>query len=310
MRIKCWISQYSRASHNQLLGAMSHWQGYSGENTYYLMVDSKPAEVIDPDNLDRIFCTAFVNTSSCFRGVRNADLPWFKQYKECESLEESISVVENLKAEILNDNFFNLYVWVLSSKLATIEKNGTNFLEGACREVRDLVIKGDYVFYKKHRYKLDKAKMLIWYNFCLCNMATYLVDRTVQWKQNRGVFHVDRLGDSDKRIFEFMRMLMEETSLKTLWRRCAEGHKVKPKYVGYEFPSHYDENGKIIPAQNSMQSSLVDWIVLATYAAKNGRENRDEILQQKLIELIQLLDEKKMLNGMEFRGNITWEHST
>jgi len=289
---------------------MSQWQGCSDPQTYYVLVDSKPDEVVDPKNPNRIFCTAFVNTSSCFQGVREPDLPWLKQYKECDTLEESLYVINELTKTILRDNFFNLYVWVLSSPFLAIDRNGTNFLLGVCEEVSDLRIDGEYIFYKGNRYKLNKAKMLIWYNFCLCNMATYLVDRTLQWRQKRGVFHVDRLGDSDQRIYEFMRMLMEETSLRNLWRRCAEDHTDKPSHVGYEYPSHLDENGNIIPAQNSMQASLVDWIVLAAYAAKNGQENRHPEFQSKLLRLIKILDRCKKLNGIEFRGNLVWELGT
>lgn len=286
---------------------MSHWQDYEGDSTYYILVDSKPAEVIDPNKPDVIFCTAFVNTSSCIHGVRNPDLPWFKQYKECTSLDESKSVLEKLRIEILNENFHDFYVWVQSSAYSTIDKNGMNFLEGACNEVSSLRLEKDCVVYKKNKYKLDKAKMLIWYNFCLCNMATYLVDKTLQWKQKRGVFHVDRLGDSDKRIQEFMRMIMEETSMKDLWRRCAEDHKEKPKWVGYVHPSHRDANGKLIPAQNSMQISLVDWIVLAAYSAKNGIENRDLEFQKKLVEFIELLDRLNMINGIHVNGDVNWQ---
>ena len=285
---------------------MSHWQAYNEEDTYYILVDSKPAEVIDPNKFDTIFCTAFVSTASCFRGVKSADLPWFKQYKECESLEESIFVIDNLRILILEQNFLDLYVWILSSKYSDIDRNGLNFLKGILKEVPDLDIDETHFFYGKRRYKLEKAKMLIWFNYCLCCMAPSLVDMAIRWKQKKAIFHVDRLGDSDKRVFEFMRMVMEDTSMRNLWHRCTEDHDKKPEYVGYVFPSHFDANGKLIPAQNSMQSSLVDWIVLAAYAAKNGLENRDEVFHNKLVDLIKLLDRLKLLNGVEIKGNIIW----
>lgn len=286
---------------------MSQWKPYRDDNTYYVLVDSKPDEVIDPKKPDTIFCTAFVNTASCFLGVKNPDLPWFKQYKECETLIESMIVLERLKAEIVGGNFHDFFVWVWSAKFSTIDRNGMNFLEGACNEVADFRIEGDYLHYKRRRYHLNKAKMLIWYNFCLCNMATYLVDKTLQWEQSRGVFHVDRLGDSDKRIYEFMRVLMEDTSLRKLWHRCAEDHDHKPSHVGYEFASQLDSDGRVIPAHNSMQSSLVDWMALAGYAARNGTENRAPEFQESLIDLIKQLDENKMLNGFHFNSEITWE---
>ena len=286
---------------------MSHWQKYDNDDTYYILVDSKPAETVDNTMPDTIFCTAFVNTASCINGVKNSDLPWFKQYKECESLEESKTVLQKLINEVMNANFQDLYVWILSSHFSTIDKNGLEFLKGAEKEIKDLVIYGDYIQYKRDRFKLDKAKMLIWYNYCLCNMATYLVDKTLQWKKKKGIFVVDRLGDSDKRIQNFMRMLMYETSLKDLWRRCAEDHMQKPDYVGYEYASHLDENGKIIPAANSMQASLVDWVVLAAYAEKNGKENRDPEFQANLINFIGILKRFKKINGMHFNGNIKWK---
>jgi hypothetical protein len=286
---------------------MSHWQKYGGDATYYILVDSKPAEVVDNTKPDTVFCTAFVSTASCINGVRRSDLHWFKQYKECETLEESMSVLEQLRLEILNDNFQELYVWIVSSKFSTININGAEFLRGACKEVPSLSVEGEFAVYGNQRYKLDKAKMLIWYNFCLCNMATFLVDRTVKWNQKRAIFHVDRLGDSDKRIQNFMRMVMEETSLRDLWKRCTEDHEKKPEWVGYEFPSHMDANRKIIPAQNSMQSSLVDWIVLAAYAHRNGTENRDPSFQKKLVEFIELLNRLNMINGMHITGDMKWQ---
>lgn len=286
---------------------MSQWQKYENDDTYYILVDSKPAETVDKTKPDTIFCTAFVNTASCINGAKNPDLPWFKQYKECESLEESRDVLRRLINEVMNVNFQDLYIWILSSHFSTIDKNGLEFLEGAEKEIEDLAICGDYIQYKKDRFNIDKAKMLIWYNFCLCNMATYLVDKTLAWKKKRGIFAIDRLGDSDKRIQRFMRMIMLETSLNQLWRRCAENHKQKPDYVGYEFPSHLNESGKIIPTANSMQASLVDWIVLAAYADKNGIENRDPEFQANLVNLIGILNRNKQINGMHFNGHIKWE---
>lgn len=286
---------------------MSHWQGHDDKDKYYILVDSKPDETVDSAKPNTIFCTAFVNTASCINGVKNPDLPWFKQYKECESLEESKSVLQKLIEEIMNGNFQDLYIWVLSSHYLTIDRNGMAFLKGAEREIDDLTISGNYIKYKRDRFKLDKAKMLVWYNFCLCNMATYLVDKTLQWKKKKGVFLIDRLGDSDKRIQKIMRMIMHESSLKDLWKRCAEDHAEKPDYVGYEFATHLDENGKMIPAFNSMQSSLVVWIVYAAYAEKNGAENRDPEFQANLVNLIHILNRFKLINGMHFKGDVTWQ---
>ena len=286
---------------------MSHWQGHDDKDKYYILVDSKPDETVDETKPNTIFCTAFVNTASCINGVKNPDLPWFKQYKECESLEESMSVLQKLIGEIMNGNFQDLYIWILSSHFSTIGRNGMAFLKGVEQEIDDLIISENYVKYRKDRFKLDKAKMLIWYNFCLCNMATYLVDKTLQWNKRKGVFIVDRLGDSDKRIQKFMRMIMLESSLKELWKRCAEDHVNKPDHVGYEFASHLDENGKVIPAINSMQASLVDWIVLAAYAEKNGVQNRDPEFQANLVNFISILNRFKWINGMHFNGDVTWQ---
>ncbi len=286
---------------------MSHWQGHDDKDKYYILVDSKPDETVDNTKPNTIFCTAFVNTASCINGVKNSDLPWFKQYKECESLEESKSVLQKLIGEVMNRNFQDLYIWILSSHYSTINRNGMTFLKGAEKELEDLTISGEYITYKKDRFKLDKAKMLIWYNFCLCNMATFLVNKTFQWKKSKGVFLIDRLGDSDKRIQNFMRMIMKETSLKQLWSRCAEDHTKKLDYVGYEFASHIDRNGKLIPAANSMQSSLVDWVVLAAYAEKNGIENRDPAFQANLVNFIGILNRFNLIKGMHINGDITWQ---
>lgn len=286
---------------------MSHWQGHDDKDKYYILVDSKPDETVDNTKPNTIFCTAFVNTASCINGVKNSDLPWFKQYKECESLEESKSVLQKLIGEVMNGNFQDLYIWILSSHYSTINRNGMALLKGAEKELEDLTISGEYITYKKDRFKLDKAKMLIWYNFCLCNMATFLVDKTFQWKKSKGVFLIDRLGDSDKRIQNFMRMVMKETSLKQLWSRCAEDHTKNLDYVGYEFASHIDSNGKLIPAANSMQSSLVDWVVLAAYAEKNGIENRDPAFQANLVNFIGILNRFNLIKGMHINGDITWQ---
>ena len=285
---------------------MSQWQKYQ-DDTYYILVDSKPDETVDTTKPDTIFCTAFVNTASCINGVKNADLPWFKQYKECESLEESKSVLQKLIQEVMNGNFQDLYVWVLSSHFSTIEKNGLEFLKGAEKEIDQLTVNETHVQYKRDRFNINKAEMLIWYNFCLCNMATYLVNKTFQLKKQRGIFFIDRLGDSDKRIQNFMRMIMHDTSLNTLWKRCAEEHEKKPDYIGYEFPSHIDDNGRIIPPVNSMQASLVDWVVLAAYAEKNGIENRDKEFQENLVNFINILVRNKQINGMHINGDIKWE---
>jgi hypothetical protein len=206
----------------------------------------------------------------------------------------------------MNGNFQDLNIWILSSEFSTIDKNGLEFLKGAEKEVENLSFTDNHIQYKKDKFNIDKAKMLIWYNFCLCNMATYLVNKTLQWKKKRGVFLIDRLSDSDKRIQTFMRMLMFDTSLYRLWRRCAEDHKQKPEYVGFEFPSHMAENGKIIPVANSMQASLVDWVVLAAYAANNGTENRDSKFQNLLVTLIKLLDRNNQLKGIHFKGSMKW----
>ncbi|MEM7208224.1 MAG: hypothetical protein AAF434_10390 [Pseudomonadota bacterium] len=286
---------------------MSQWQGHDDKDKYYILVDSKPDETVDNTKPDTIFCTAFVNTASCINGVRNPDLPWLKQYKECKSLEESKSVLQKLIGEIMNGNFQDLYIWILSSHFSTIDRNGMTFLKGIEREIDDLIISDNYIMYKRDRFKLDKAKMLIWYNFCLCNMATFLVDQTLKWKKSKGVFLIDRLGDSDKRIQIFMRMLMQDSSLRQLWNRCAEDHSKKPDYIGYEFASHLDNNGKIIPATNSMQASLVDWIVLAAYAERNGTQNRDPAFQSNLVNLIHILNRFKLINGIHFDGDVTWQ---
>jgi len=286
---------------------MSQWQEQDDKDKYYILVDSKPDEIVDNTNPNTIFCTAFVNTASCINGVKNPDLPWFKQYKECESLEESKFVLQKLIGEITNGNFQDLYIWIWSSRFSTIDRNGMAFLKGAEREIEDLTISENYIKYKRDRFKLDKAKMLIWYNFCLCNMATYLVDKTLKWNKNKGVFLIDRLGDSDKRIQNFMRMVMHESSLKELWNRCAEGHVKKPSHIGYEYASHLDKSGKMIPAANSMQASLVDWIVLSAYADRNGIQNRDPEFQANLVSLIGILNRLKLINGMHINGDITWQ---
>ncbi|KAF5427325.1 MAG: hypothetical protein C5S46_07415 [Candidatus Methanomarinus sp.] len=286
---------------------MTQWRPYENKDTYYFLVDSKPAEIVDITKPDTVFCTAFVSTANCFNGVKKPDLLWFKQYKECTTLEESKTVLKNVVDLVKNENFQDLYIWVLSSDFSTIEKNGKEFLYGAEKEVAELKIINDTVQYKGDVFKIDKAKMLIWLNFCLCNMATSLVDKTLAWKKKRGVFLLDRLGDSDKRIQKFMRMITSETSLNKLWNRCAEDHKIKPLQVGFEFPADKDENEKFIPASKLMQTSLVDWIVFAAYAVSNGLENRDKDFQRMLIEFIDFLEKNNYLKRIHFKGQIKWK---
>lgn len=286
---------------------MSQWQPYEIKDTFYFLVDSKPDEIVDTEKPDIMFCTAFVSTASCINGVKQSDLPWFRQYKECSTLDESKTVLKNLIDLVMNENFQNLYVWVLSSKFSSINRNGLEFLHGAEREVGGLTIREDYVLYNGGRYNINKAKMLIWYNFCLCNMATILVDNALHWKQKRGEFLIDRLADSDSRILKFMQMIMRETSLRKLWIRCAEDHNIKPDYIGFGFPSHKDINGRITPAINSMQASLVDWIVYAAYAYMNGIENRDPEFQAMLVNFIDILIRNKSLQMIPLDEHIKWE---
>jgi len=285
---------------------MTHWQKYADENTYYVLVDSKPEEVVDVDNPNKVFCTAYVDTASCILGVKNANLPWLKQYKDCKTLDESIQVIDKLTNEITNGNFHQLKVFTMSAKFSTIDRNGHEFLLGAEKEISGLVIEGNQVKYNKHKFNIHKAKMLIWYNFCLCNMATSLVDSTLKWHKRRGVFLIDRLGDSDKRVQKFMKAIMFETSLQELWKRCAENHEKKPDWIGFEFPAQHNVDGAVIPAQNSMQGSLVDWIVLAAYATHNGQENRDPEFQGKLIKLVEFLKEQGAINGIHITGDMRW----
>ncbi len=70
--------------------------------------------------------------------------------------------------------------------------------------------------------------------------------------------------------------------------------------------AHQDENGKLTPSVNSMQNSLVDWIVLAAYAYKNGQENRDPEFHQALIHLIEILKSCNSIKFLNFNGDITW----
>jgi hypothetical protein len=287
---------------------MSHWRPYEQQkNSYYILVDSKPDEIVDLTNPERIFCTTFVSTASCFKGVRNSDLDWFKQYKECVSLEESKTVIRNLTKLFFDDNFYDLRVWVMSSPFSAIDRNGKAFLTSAADEVEELSVTEDSVQYKGMRFSANKASMLAWYNFCLCNSATFLVDQALRWGKTRALFICDRLGDSDIRIQKFMRMLMLDTSLHALWKRCAEDREKKPSYVRYEFASEYAGDSKVIqPACNTMQDSLVDWITLCVYAAKNGTENRDEKFQRLLTNFVRLLNAEKRINGVHITGDIAW----
>ena len=88
---------------------MAQWRPFRDSDTYYFLVDSKPDEIVKPDQPNTSFCTAFVSTSSSYRGVRESDLPWLKQYKESESLEESNYIAKQLRIQILKDNFFNVF---------------------------------------------------------------------------------------------------------------------------------------------------------------------------------------------------------
>lgn len=286
---------------------MSQWQAYSDTNTYYFLVDSKPAETVDLTKPDRIFCTAFVDTSSSIQGVINSDLPWFKEAKNCETLEESLEVLKKLKYEIINNNFFDLKVTIIASTFATIDKNTTVFLPDIEKEVAKFSIQEDKVKYKSDRYNINKAKMLVWYNLCLSFITPLLIKRTIKAKKRRGIFAIDRLGDSDKKIQKFMRMLMNETSLRELWKKSILEYKDEVDYIGYAFLAHVNDEGKKVPAINSMQNSLVDWIVLAAYAYKNGLENRDPSFQHELIHLIEILQSKNSIKFFHFSGDITWD---
>lgn len=290
---------------------MSHWQRYEPEGTYYILVDGKPDEIVKPSSPNVSFCLVFVATGSAVNGVRQSDLPWLKQYKECSSLEESLEVLNKLHLQIVvEDNFQELEVKVLHANYSSIDSNATGFLQHISDEVSELVLDKETVHLGNSSFNINKAKMLIWYNVCLCVMAPYLVSQTIRWGKKRSVFLIDRLGDDDRRIQKFMRMIFEKTSIRELWLRAAEDYETKPEFVGYEYASHKKDNGKIVPAQNSMQAALVDWLVLGGYAKVNGRENRDLKFQQNLEGLVGVLEYLGKYQEIELNNPISWDVGT
>ena len=112
---------------------MSLWRPFS-RDAYYILVDSKPPEFVDLTQPTTTFCTAFVDTPSSIYGVKESALPWFKEYKECKPLEESISVAQQLNDLIKKENFFDLLVFVMSATFENIDKNGLAMLKGAEQE--------------------------------------------------------------------------------------------------------------------------------------------------------------------------------
>lgn len=280
---------------------MSQWQPTSDKECFYFFADAKPDETVDLAQPDTNFCIGFFSTSSSFKGAKNADLPWLKQYKESESLEESIHIVKKLFRVILDGNFQDPYIWVMSSKYSTIDRNGTNFLRAVEAEVPSVRIEGDYIFHGSERFSMNKAKMLVWYNFCLCMIAPRLVDEVNKWGLPRGSILIDRLGDSDKRIMSFMQMITKETSLSSLWKRHAEDHEKKPEWIGYEYATTLDDKGKAVPPL-----AVVDWLVHAAYAVYNGRQNRDPKFQAELEHLSRTLEHLGICKPILYKGNITW----
>jgi len=205
------------------------------------------------------------------------------------------------------DNFFDPYLWVYSAKYSTIDLNGGNFLRGIAEEVPEIRIEGDYLWHGKDRFSLNKAKMLVWYNLCLCQMAISLVDQVNKWGLPKGKFIIDRLGDSDKRVMSFMETITFKTALFDLWKLCAEDHEKKPEYIGFEYINTLNEEGKEIPPPNLMQFAVVDWLVHAAYAVQNGQENRDQTFQSKLENLIHTMSRLGKCRLMHIKGEITWK---
>lgn len=286
---------------------MSQWRPLGNKDAYYFLVDSKPDEVVDDLNPDTVFSTVFVDTPSCFNGVRVADFPWLKQYKESGSLDESKDIVKRLATEIFeNNNFKDLHVIVMSSSFEAIGRNGMAFLQGAEKEIDNFSIEDDHVSFSGEKYSLNKAKMLMWYNFCLCNLAPRLVDRTLIYKKTNAIFAIDRLGDQDDRIMKFMEVITKQSSLRALCNRCAEDHKEKPAWVGYEFMSELDKDGHIVPTRNCMQDSLVDWMTQAAYANSNGVGTSDPEYYELLMTLFKRMFDNKQITPILFRGNMTW----
>ena len=131
---------------------MTKWQPLDDSDCFYFLVDSKPDEMVQSGSPHTVFCTAFVSTASCFKGVVRADLPWLKEYKNSESLVESIDIVEQLVLEIIKGNFCDLHAWVLSSRFGTIDSNGLRFLQGLEKEVASFRIDGRNVWHGTNRF--------------------------------------------------------------------------------------------------------------------------------------------------------------
>jgi hypothetical protein len=98
-------------------------------DAYHVYVDAKPNEDLRGNDVGHRLCVVGVGTTSCFEGVRGPDLPWLKQYKESESLEESIFIATSLLHEIKTHNFHHLFFVGVSSLYGTVARNGRGFID-------------------------------------------------------------------------------------------------------------------------------------------------------------------------------------
>ena len=98
---------------------------------------------------------------------------------------------------------------------------------------------------------------------------------------------------------------MLKSSMFNLWKRCAEDFDRKPDRIGYEFLSKRDSCGRIIPANDSMQMCVTDWIVHASFANLNPLGSRDVDFDKKLKLLIKLLKVNGQFENLHFNP-IVW----
>jgi len=285
---------------------MSQWVLPEYYDAYYSFVDGKPSEDVDSNPKETIYCLVFISTIGFTHGVKKPELRWLKQYKESESLKESRDIAQKLLDEIKSGQFPDLYVWVLATSYAGIDRNGMAFLQGMEKEIESLSLSPDKVTFGTKSLTLSQAKALVWYNFSLCVMAPRLVDKVNRYGLKKGIFVVDRLGGNDKTVMDFMELVSNQSSMHKLWLRASEGHTTKPEGIGFFYINRKGDDGKVTGPNATMQFCLTDWMTQAAYSFKNPGGTRDSGFESDLVQLVHYLGKNNYLEIIELKGDIDW----
>ena len=276
---------------------MSQWNPFGIPDTFPIFVDGKPEEDINSSTLGTTYCMVFMSSGSNVLGVGESDLPWLRQYKFSESLEESIEIVDRLESLFADPKqFHDLFFWVLSATVEGISSYGNNCLAGVSEELENFNIEEGHVQFGNKKIKLGKAKSLIWYNYCLCIIAPHLMGSAKKYGLSRGVFMVDRFGGNDKTNMDFMGQITLQSSMSELWKRAFED--AGGAHVGYEFATKKDGTS----LDDVMQFVLTDWLTQAAFAYHNPAENLDPSFRSKLRNLIDLLGKSGRLKYIHIKN--------